>query len=259
MSMLSSPYTVQIFDFGSTSDGTLYYVMELLEGIDLEALVRRHGPLPQGRVVYLLQQICASLAEAHENGLVHRDVKPANVYVCKLGTLFDCVKVLDFGLVSSRANLRGDEARLTDQNKIAGTPAYLAPETITDAHTIDERVDIYALGCMAYFMLTAKVVFDSTSHVKVLLAHVDDAPVPPSARTDMPITAELERLVLQCLAKDPKDRPSSARAVGRRLAVVGAPEWQPHEAADWWADHPLDVDSVAPSVHNKANESVMPL
>ena len=150
---LGSPHTIRVFDYGVTDDGTFYYVMELLAGRDLESLVREFGPVQADRVVYLLRQVCHSLAEAHARGLVHRDIKPANIYVCRLGLEFDFVKVLDFGLVKVRQP-RGQQALTATMEHTTGTPAYMAPEIILGETNVDRRADVYALGCVAYYLLT---------------------------------------------------------------------------------------------------------
>ena len=147
---LNSPHTIQVFDFGITQDGTFYYVMELLAGRDLESLVREFGPLPAARTIYLLRQVCHSLADAHARGLVHRDVKPANIYVCRMGLDYDFAKVLDFGLVKIRNRPSADSLTTMDQST-TGTPAYMAPECILGDVDVDRRADVYALGCVAYF------------------------------------------------------------------------------------------------------------
>lgn len=235
--MLSSPHTVAIFDFGHTHDGTLYYVMELLHGLDLESLVERHGPVPAERVIYLLDQACESLAEAHRRNLIHRDVKPANIHLCAVGLEVDFVKVLDFGLVR---NLRGD-VRLTNEGSVSGTPAYLAPEAA--AHNqFDARGDIYALGCVAYYMLTGKLVFEAETAAGMMAAHIRDAATAPSQRSELPIPPELDAVVLACLAKKPEDRPQSAEELQARLAAIslGAP-WTQHRARSWWSTHVPDL------------------
>ncbi|HJL44460.1 MAG TPA: serine/threonine-protein kinase, partial [Polyangiaceae bacterium LLY-WYZ-15_(1-7)] len=230
---LSSPHTISIYDFGATEDGVLYYVMELLDGTDLETLVAEHGPLPAGRVVHLLKQACESLAEAHRAGLVHRDVKPANLYVCRLGTKVDEVKVLDFGLVALQSG-----GRLTGDDQITGTPAYLAPEVVRGDREPDERVDVYALGCVAYWLLTGELVFPGKTPFEVLYGHVEEAPTPPSERARQPIPAALEALVLECLEKDPEARPRDAEDLGARLgAVVVEEPWTEAEALAWWQRH----------------------
>jgi serine/threonine-protein kinase len=234
ISQLRSPHTVELFDFGVAERGTFYYVMELLEGLDLETLVRRFGPVPPERAIHLLIQACDSLAEAHASGLVHRDVKPANMLTCHFGLKWDFVKVLDFGLVKTAWSM-GDEQHLTSEGTITGTPAYMAPEAVLGANAIDARVDLYGLGCVAYWLLTGERLFVGRTPVEVLLHHARTPPVPPSERSGRDIPPELEALVLACLAKDPEDRPTSAEWLAARLAecpTVGA--WTPARAREWW-------------------------
>jgi serine/threonine-protein kinase len=237
---LTSPHTVQLYDFGVAEDGRLYYVMELLDGLDLDTLVRQHGPLPAERVVHLLRQACSALQDAHGNGLVHRDIKPANVVVSRAGTTFDFVKVLDFGLV------KVDGARVADKNAInltaedswSGTPGYMAPEVVLGAGDTDHRVDLYALGCVAYWLLTGKMVFEGETAIQVMLQHAQAEPTRPSQRVDRPIPAALEDLVMQCLEKDPARRPAGAQDVSGRLeAVPLASVWTAERAEQWWATH----------------------
>ena len=206
---LGSPHTIRVFDYGVTDDGTFYYVMELLAGRDLESLVREFGPVPADRVVYLLRQVCHSLAEAHARGLVHRDIKPANIYVCRMGLEFDFVKVLDFGLVKVRQR-RGQQALTATMEHTTGTPAYMAPEIILGEANVDRRADVYALGCVAYYLLTGQLVFEADTPMKMLMQHVQAEPVPPSQRTELRIPRELDELVLACLNKDPNQRPQNA-------------------------------------------------
>ena len=233
---LSSPHTVAIYDFGQTSDGSLYYVMELLSGIDVESLVGRFGPQPAERVVHLIRQACESLAEAHYRGLIHRDVKPANLHVCALGMELDFVKLLDFGLVH---DVQRDE-RLTLDGSIAGTPAYLAPESASHSH-FDARSDLYSLGCVAYWLLTGTTVFSGDTAAAVLAAHIRDEPEPPSRRTEVPIPKELEDVILACLAKNPDARPASADALSRMLAAVPLAAWTQQRANAWWRAHVPDI------------------
>jgi serine/threonine-protein kinase len=234
---LSSPHTIRLFDFGSTHDGAFYYVMELLAGRDLESLVRDFGPLPSGRVIFLLRQVCHSLADAHARGLVHRDIKPANIYVCRMGLEYDFVKVLDFGLVKFREGQAADTmlTGLTGNHPTTGTPAYMAPETILGGAEVDRRADVYALGCVAYFLLTGHLVFEAESAIKMLLQHVNAQPIPPSARTELPIPLELDRLVMACLEKDPDKRPQNARDL-LKLAVecTVCERWTSDTAQIWW-------------------------
>ena len=236
---LTSPHTVQLYDFGVTEDGRLYYVMELLDGLDLETLVRQHGPLPAERVVHLLRQVCAALQDAHGNGLVHRDIKPANVVVSRAGTTFDFVKVLDFGLVkldSPRADK--DAINLSAEDSWSGTPGYMAPEVVLGATDTDHRVDLYALGCVAYWLLTGTMVFEGENPMQVMMQHAQAEPKRPSDRVDLPIPAALEALVMECLEKDPARRPAGAEVVRNRLDAVPLPSvWTAERAEQWWAMH----------------------
>ncbi len=262
-SMLSSQSTIVLYDFGRTKDGSLYYVMELLDGIDLEALVERHGALDPARAIHLLRQICASLAEAHDSGLIHRDIKPANIYVCRLGTEHDRVKVLDFGIVALRDDAKPSGApgsnRLTGDNAIAGTPAYLAPETVTRSEPIDHRVDLYALGCVAYWMVTGELVFEGETAVKVIFGHLESEPVAPSVRAGVALPPGLDRLILDCLAKSPSDRPATAHDVASRLdAIPLARPWTPSAAATWWAEHPPPA-APPPKSTRRARDTIIKL
>jgi serine/threonine-protein kinase len=222
---LRSPHTVELYDFGVTEDGTLYLVMELLEGSNLEHLVREHGPLAPSRVIHILRQVCESLDEAHSQGLVHRDIKPANIHLGRLGLRKDFVKVLDFGLVRSFAG-PSDESLTGAAGMTPGTPAYMAPEMAHDGK-VDGRADLYSLGCVAYYLLTGHLVFESETPLQTILKHLQATPEPPSRRTDRPIPAALEALVLACLAKRPEDRPPSAAALSQSLAGVAFPQPDP--------------------------------
>lgn len=206
---LRSPHTVQLYDFGVTKSGTFYYVMELLEGTDLETLVREHGPLEPARVVRVLEQTLDSLAEAHAHGLVHRDIKPANLHLSKRGLENDFVKVLDFGLVKLGRGDAGNRS-LSRADRITGTPAYLAPELVTGQGSVDGRADLYALGCVAYYLLTGTLVFEGDSAMQIAIAHALETPVPPSQRVARELPKDLERVVMACLEKDPERRPRTA-------------------------------------------------
>jgi serine/threonine-protein kinase len=230
---LKSPHTVYLFDFGVAKDGSFYYVMELLDGVSLQRLVEKFGPQPAARVAHILKQACQSLEEAHRAGLVHRDVKPTNLYLCALGLEYDFTKILDFGLVKNTTP--GEGSLMTLEGMAAGTPAYMAPEVAMGERDIDGRSDIYSLGCVAYYLLTGHVVFQEVTPTATALAHLQKTPVPPSERTELPVPAELERIVLDCLAKKPEDRPRSAQELGRRLeALAEVPEWTAAEAVAWW-------------------------
>ena len=238
---LRSPHTVELFDFGTTQEGTLYLVMELLDGLDLETLVRRSGPLPAGRVLHILRQACESLEEAHQAGLVHRDIKPANIHLGRVGLSQDFVKVLDFGLVKS---VTGAEDSVASQVGLTpGTPTYMAPE-IAQGGVVDGRADLYALGCVAYYLLTGHLVFEGETALQVILKHLEQQPVPPSQRTDLPIPPRLEQAVMACLAKRPEDRPASAAELAGLLAGVETRPWTQEQAADWWSEHRGELEAA---------------
>jgi len=235
---LRSPHTVELFDFGVADDGAFYYAMELLEGIDADSLVRRYGPVPAERAVYLLRQVCHSLSEADACGLVHRDIKPANIFLCRYGEDCDFVKVLDFGLVKAVHEPAAAGSGITVENAVYGTPAFIAPEQALGRPDLDGRVDIYATGCVAYWLLTGQLVFTAANPMGFLLQHANTAPTPPSTRTELPIPPALDGLVLACLAKDPAARPQSARELMARLdAVDGGNGWTEQRAREWWERH----------------------
>ena len=232
---LRSPHTVELYDFGVTQDETLYFVMELLDGMDLDTLVRRHGAVEGARVVHILVQVCESLAEAHAAGLVHRDIKPANIHLGRLGLREDWVKVLDFGLVKSVAAGDGTDSLGTAAGITPGTPAYMAPEMALH-ETVDGRADLYALGCVAYFLLTGRQVFEAATAFQMIAKHLHEAPIPPSFHAPAPIAPALERLVLACLAKAPEDRPAAAAELGRQLQALAIEPWTQEQARRWWAE-----------------------
>jgi serine/threonine-protein kinase len=236
-SQLRSPHTVELWDFGVAGDGRFYYVMELLDGLDLDALVKRHGPVSAERAIFLLRQICLSLAEAEGHGLVHRDIKPANILVCRYGGEHDFIKVLDFGIVKVR-HAATPEAIVTQENVLRGTPAFIAPEQVLSSDEIDSRADIYSVGCVAYWLLSGELVFRGETPIAVMMHHAHTAPVPVSQRTELPIPPELDRLILSCLEKDPAKRPQSARELSRRLAEIHvSTAWNEALAAEWWSRH----------------------
>jgi eukaryotic-like serine/threonine-protein kinase len=234
---LRSQHTVELYDFGVTEDGTLYLVMEFLDGMDLETLVRQNGPLPAGRVIHILRQVCDSLEEAHSLGLVHRDIKPANIHLGTVGLRHDFVKVLDFGLVKEVSNVSVETSMATIPGQMAlGTPAYMAPEMAL-GEAVDGRADIYALGCVAYYLITGQLVFEAEKAFQMIAKHLQTEPVPPSERTEQTISPELERLILKCLAKAPTDRPQSAAQLADALDWIPADAWGEEQARDWWAAH----------------------
>jgi serine/threonine-protein kinase len=232
---LQSPHTVYLYDFGIARDGRIYYVMELLDGISLQTLVTNFGPQPAARVVHVLRQICHSLGEAHEQGLVHRDLKPSNVMLCKVAQVHDFVKVLDFGLAKSVA--RQDVTQITMEGVAAGTPGYMAPEVAVGEGDVDARADLYAVGCVGYFLLSGSMVFEDSNPMKVALKHVQAIPDPPSARTELPIPPDLERVILRCLEKSPAARPATAGELGELLDRCAVSDWGEREAVTWWEHH----------------------
>lgn len=232
---LRSAHSVALYDFGVTEDRTFYLVMEFLDGMDLESLVRQHGPMPASRVVHILRQVCDSLDEAHARGLVHRDIKPANIHLGRVGRHQDFVKVLDFGLVKT-ASVSAAPTLASMEGVIMGTPAYMAPEMALGEH-VDGRADLYALGCVAYYLLCGQQVFAGDTALKVITQHLQAAPVPPSARTELPIPPTLEHLVLACLAKKPDDRPPHARQLAQALDAIEGAAWSEEDAGRWWRQH----------------------
>jgi serine/threonine-protein kinase len=239
---LSSPHTIRIFDFGVTADRTFYYVMELLSGRDLETLVREFGPVPAHRTQFLLTQVCHSLADAHARGMVHRDVTPANVYACRMGLEYDFVKVLDFGLVKFSDHTSMQHTLMSGTHTTTGTPAFMAPELILNEGEADQRADVYAVGCVAYYLLTGQLVFDGDTPMKMFLQHLQAPPIPPSRRTELPIPRDIDALVVACLEKDPRNRPQDARDLQRMLQRCRAVEtWDNDTARAWWEAHLLEL------------------
>jgi eukaryotic-like serine/threonine-protein kinase len=235
---LRSPHTIGLYDFGVSQDGTFFLVMELLDGLDLETLVERFGPLPPERAVHLLRQACDSLAEAHARGLVHRDIKPSNIFTCRMGLEVDFVKVLDFGLVKAFDEPKEAGPALTRENMVHGTPAFIAPEQAMGRADVDARVDIYATGCVAYWLLTGRLVFTSDTPMGYLVHHIHTPPRPPSTLAELPIPPALDTLILSCLAKDPAQRPQSARELSRQLAEIECTRpWTEERAREWWDKH----------------------
>ena len=235
---LSSPHTVELYDFGVTDDGTFYYVMEYLDGLDLETLIKQFGPQPPERVVHVLRQAASSLAEAHAQRLVHRDIKPSNLHLSSAGLELDWLKVLDFGLVKRRSPEPAAGVSLTSEQATTGTPAFMPPEVALGDREVDARTDIYALGCVAYWLLTGKLVFESTSPMELIVDHVKTRPMPPSQRAGGAIPSGLDELVMRCLEKDPADRPQSMLEVARSLDELEQVEpgeaWTQARAAGWW-------------------------
>ena len=231
---LSHPNTVEIYDYGRTEDGTYYYVMEYLPGLSLAELVERHGPLSCARTVYLLQQVCLALKEAHEAGLIHRDVKPSNIFAARRGGMDDVAKLLDFGLVRPAATI--SSPNLSAEGQILGTPLYMSPEQAMGGRELDQRSDIYSLGAVAYFLLTGRPPFNQGSGIEVMISHARDlVELPSTIRPGIP--DDLERVVVRCLAKKPADRYPDASALERALSECACADvWDQGRAARWWRE-----------------------
>jgi serine/threonine protein kinase len=231
---LNNPNTIAIYDYGRTPEGVFYYAMEYLDGINLQSLVERDGPQPEGRVIHILKQVCSSLNEAHSLALVHRDIKPANIMLNRRGGEPDVIKVLDFGLVQAI-----DEARQSKEAAgIAGTPLYLSPEAIQTPAMVDARSDLYAVGAVGYFLLTGGPVFQAQSLVELCQQHVDRHPDLPSKRLRKPVSVELENALLACLEKSREKRPQTARELIDLLdQVPTARSWTRNDAVAWWNRH----------------------
>jgi eukaryotic-like serine/threonine-protein kinase len=243
---LTHPNTIEIYDYGRTDDGTFYYVMEFLPGMTLQEIVERYGPLPAGRVVHFLRQVCSALEEAHGRGLVHRDVKPGNIFAAERGGIYDFAKLLDFGLVKTSAP-DAERVQVTMDGAVVGSPLFAAPEVTVD-RTFDARSDIYSLGATAFYLLTGRPLFDGTNPLKVLFAHANQEPPRPSdVRADVP--ADLESIIMRCLAKRPEDRFGEVSELDSALAgCESAGSWTRADAARWWSevgDEPAE-ESAAP-------------
>lgn len=235
-SSLTHPNTVTLYDYGRARDGSPFYVMEYLPGLDVGRLVRRFGPLIPSRTVHILTQVCASVGEAHERGIIHRDLKPSNVFLTERGGLFDFVKVLDFGLA---ALVRvGDSGRTGISGEIVGTPKYMAPEAIDRPRAVDARSDIYQLGGIAYYLLTGWAPFEDSTALDLLLSHLNTVPERPASLSEQTIPAQLDHLVMRCLEKRPEDRLPSVNAVLAALHAIRFDEpWTHERAAEWWRLH----------------------
>jgi serine/threonine-protein kinase len=235
---LSSPHTIALYDFGVAREGAFYYVMELLDGVDLQRLVERFGPQPSERVSHFLRQACHSLREAHEQDFVHRDIKPANIFTCALGGDFDFVKVLDFGLVLDG---HPTQAEIEDEQRFVGTPSVMAPEMVRFQAPVDARADLYALGCVGYWLLSGKRVFEAQTRHDMLVMHAHQRPVPPSKRAELAVHEGLEQVVMACLEKNPNKRPQTAQDLMDRLAALEFAEpWTEERSRLWWKEHLAD-------------------
>jgi serine/threonine-protein kinase len=232
---LSHWNTVEIFDYGRTADGTFYYVMEFLPGMSLGEIIDRFGPMPPERVIYLLRQACDALAEAHNVGLVHRDIKPGNIFAAKRGGVYDVAKLLDFGLV--KPLMEEEPVHLTAEGTITGSPLFMSPEQALGETNPDRRSDIYSLGAVGYFLLTGHPPFEGNAPLKVIFAHAHD-PVAPLTNLRPEIPADLERVILRCLEKNPADRFQTATELGEALAACASADlWTREQATQWWQDY----------------------
>lgn len=251
---LTHPNTIQVYDYGHTPEGIFYYAMEYLRGLDLHEVVARYGPQPEGRVVYILTEICQSLAEAHALGLVHRDIKPANVFLCERGGIPEAIKVLDFGLVREYSGNEQDALQMTGKDGFVGTPFFMPPEAFRNSSQVDPRSDIYSLGALGYFLLTRQFVFEGKSAMEIYEKQLTSTPVPPSQRTANPVSPELEALLLRCLDRAPEARPQSAVELRELLlATPHANDWTPEARADWWNAHREEIQAQSGTVCETAS------
>lgn len=245
-SHLTHPNTVAVYDYGHTAEGLFYYAMEYLDGINLHDLVLRFGPMPAGRVIHVMRQMCGSLAEAHGLGLVHRDISPRNVLLNQRGGLCDVVKVLDFGLVKA---IDSDMQRsLTLKEVVFGTPKYMSPEALYRSDAVDARSDLYSLGALGYFLLTGRPPFEAETLPALIERQNAGPPSRPSQIIGMPVAPELETLVLGCLSKEQSGRPASASALEEALAQCApANPWTREQAVEWWQKHLPKTKPLFPS------------
>jgi serine/threonine-protein kinase len=251
---LTHPNTVEVFDYGHTEDGTFYYVMEYLPGMNLEEMVEQYGPLPPARAVHLLRQVCQALREAHGIGLIHRDVKPGNIIACERGKVYDVAKLLDFGLVKAFGPGSGD-VRVTREGAVTGSPAFLSPEQARGRGQLDARSDIYNVGAVAYFLVTGQLPFDGESALEMLHAHAYE-PLIPSRKFREAVPADLQWVILHCLEKDPDRRYPDAATLEKALAACkGMEEWTPEKAEEWW-QHSGDKPAIPSPL--EAGNSVEP-
>jgi serine/threonine-protein kinase len=233
---LSHPNTITIYDFGRSEDATFYYVMEYLDGVDLQRIVERFGPITQERTAYILRQVCGSLAEAHSRGIIHRDLKPSNIFLTERGGLHDFVKVLDFGL-AKQLRSGPDDVQLTQVGSVFGTPLFMAPETAAE-DSVDHRSDQYSVGCVAYWMLAGQPPFDGTSPYDVIAKHLKADPAPPSDTSELPISKAFDDIVLKCLAKSSRDRFGDMDELAAALDSLEFDRpWSEEQAREWWSLH----------------------
>lgn len=256
-SQLNHPNTIAIYDYGRTPEGVFYYAMELLEGINLDDLVKKFGVLPESRVIFLLKQIAGSLSEAHSLSVIHRDVKPANIFLTHRGGVYDFIKLLDFGLVKVVDGR--EQASLTSANAMAGTPMYLSPEGINSPDKVDARSDLYAFGAVAFYLLTGTTVFDGESIVEICMKHSQEQPETPSKRSGKSISEDLEQIIMQCLEKDPAKRPQSAAELVLKLSECEYDQkWTIQDASEWWKQNMVSGATLiqsAPEIEASPNPS----
>jgi eukaryotic-like serine/threonine-protein kinase len=254
---LTHQNTVEIYDYGFTQDGTFYYVMEYLPGMDLQQMIERFGPLPPARLVYLLRQVCSALVEAHESGLIHRDIKPGNIFVTERGRVFDVVKLLDFGLVKS-IETSDTPPDITIEGAVIGSPMYAPPERVTGDGVADARGDLYSLGATAFFLLTGRPMFRGPQVLKILFAHANE-PTPRPSDFQKGIPAELEAIVLRCLEKKPGDRFQTVAALEAALSALEiAADWTAADAHEWWLRQQTDEvgSETTPASHELETQVV---
>src|SRR4030095_15942671 len=259
---LTHPNTITIFDYGHCANHTFYYAMEMLHGMDLQKLVEKFGPLPSSRAVYILKQVCGSLAEAHSKGIIHRDLKPSNVFLTERGGIYDFVKVLDFGL--AKEFRKPSDAALTQAGALLGTPRYIAPENVHSQGVADGRTDIYMLGSVAYWVLTGHPPFESSSSVDLLIDHVKTIPKRPSQISELPIPEEMDAIVMRCLEKSPDDRFQTPRELSEALSKIpNLNHWSQRDAKEWWSLHLSDREAIPlkpikgiPNTYNPVKEAV---
>ena len=254
---LTHPNTIQVYDYGHTPEGIFYYAMEFLRGVNLHDLVGRFGPQPEGRVIHILAQVCASLAEAHALGLIHRDIKPGNVFLCRRGGVPDCVKVLDFGLVRDFRVAEPETPTEDGEHVIEGTPWFMPPEALQASTPTDPRSDLYSLGALGYFLLTRSYIFDAESMEEIQDKQLSSSPVPPTQRTTNPISQDMELLLLRCLEKDMTKRPQSASELqALLLALPSAAEWTSEASASWWDAYEAQPAPTHDGVHAETPASM---
>jgi serine/threonine-protein kinase len=232
-SSLSHPNTVEIFDYGRTRDGLFYYAMEYLDGMTVSELLQRQSPLPVSRAVHILRQVCAALAEAHARDIVHRDIKPENIMVCRYGGVYDFVKILDFGLVKHISEKHSRD--LTRTLRILGTPLYMAPERLRNPADVDARADIYAVGALAFLMLTGKKLFDSGDDLELTTKILTEEPPRVAQAAPQPVPLELDLIVTACVEKKRELRPQRVADLVEALDGLAAEHrWTQREAQEWW-------------------------